>query len=83
MPLVQAHVYGSMNPVGGCLPWLHAGVSESMALRAGGMIIEAWPLTSGAIHITNIVLPTTCDSRYWDLRAQQDSSGSVALQHPC
>ena len=40
--------YGSIIPVSGCCPWLHGGSSESMALREGGMIIEAWPRAPAA-----------------------------------
>ena len=45
--MTQAHVYGSMKPVNGCLPWDQAAVSESIALRVGGMIIDACESTSG------------------------------------
>ena len=41
VPFVQPQLYGSMIPVSGCCPWLHGGSSESMALRDGGMIIDA------------------------------------------
>ena len=33
--------YGSIIPVSGCCPWLHGGSSLSIALRDGGMIIDA------------------------------------------
>merc|ERR1719329_732825 len=45
VPLVHAQLYGSINPVLGCLPLLHAGVSASMAFRDGGSIMDAWPAT--------------------------------------
>ena len=49
--------YGSIIPVSGCCPWLHGGSSESMALREGGMIIEAWPsapAASAAIKVSRM-----------------------------
>ena len=49
--------YGSIIPVSGCCPWLHGGSSESMALREGGMIIEAWPaaqVVSAAINVSRM-----------------------------
>lgn len=45
VPLVQGALFGSMTPVGACLPLLQGGSSESIELRAGGMIIEPWPRT--------------------------------------
>ena len=41
VPLVHLQLYGSIHPVLGCLPLLHAAVSASIELREGGMIIEA------------------------------------------
>ena len=41
VPLVHLQLYGSIQPVIGCLPWLHSGSSASIALRGGGWIIDA------------------------------------------
>ena len=46
VPLVHRQLYGSIQPVFGCLPADHAGSVASMALRVGGMMRDAWPCTA-------------------------------------
>jgi hypothetical protein len=46
VPLVHRQLYGSIQPVFGCLPADHAGSAASMALRVGGMMRDAWPCTA-------------------------------------
>lgn len=59
VPLVHAQLYGSINPVLGCLPLLHAGVSASMAFRDGGSIMDAWPATRAGPRAATTTTTTT------------------------
>ena len=53
VPLLHAHVYGSMVPVSGCLPPAQAMPAEaSIELREIGMIMEPWPAALAMVSAT-------------------------------
>ena len=67
--------YGSIIPVSGCCPWLHGGSSESMALREGGMIIEAWPSAPAASEAKRVNFIARCWRRAWSSGELHDGGG--------
>lgn len=58
VPLVHGAFLASILPIGGCFPPEKAGVSESMELRAGGMIMLEWPCTVLARAATSVLART-------------------------
>ena len=58
VPFVHGALLASILPIGGCFPPEKAGVSESMELREGGMIMLEWPCTVLARAATSVLART-------------------------
>jgi hypothetical protein len=64
VPFVHGAFLASIVPMGGCLPPLNAGVSESIAFLGGGMIMLecAWTVVARAAVVTSTAVLSTIDA---------------------